>query len=145
MSDEYVVLADESQIVVSEVLIESTVLETELQPVVVLSEQGVAGLSAYQIAVAHGFVGTEADWLASLGGGGTPTWNSILNKPDLSAYQDYSNTTLIVFNHDLRKYPAVYIEDTGGNRWSPKTIDYPTLAQVIITFDNLFSGRVTLS
>lgn len=32
--------------------------------------QGPAGLSAYQIAVANGFVGTEAAWLASLGGGG---------------------------------------------------------------------------
>lgn len=142
MSDNNVVVMDDMRVVS---------IETETHNVVVSSsEQGVAGingLSAYQVAVANGFVGTEQDWLASLGGGGggSTTWNSILNKPDLSAFQDYLNTTLIVFNHDLRKYPAVYIEDTGGNRWSPKTIDYPTLAQVIITFDNIFSGRVTLS
>lgn len=31
-----------------------------------ISEQGVPGLSAYQIAVANGFVGTEQEWLDSL-------------------------------------------------------------------------------
>ena len=31
-------------------------------------EPGADGLSAYQIAIANGFVGTEADWLASLSG-----------------------------------------------------------------------------
>ena len=42
------------------------------------------GLSAYQIAVLHGFVGTEAEWLASLQGGGggsetTTTLGALIN------------------------------------------------------------------
>jgi hypothetical protein len=50
--------------------------EIELQyewpsPQVVVGPPGVAGLSAYQIALLNGFVGTEAEWLASLGGGST--------------------------------------------------------------------------
>lgn len=34
-------------------------------------EQGPAGDSAYQVAVNNGFIGTEQEWLDSLGGGGT--------------------------------------------------------------------------
>lgn len=33
-----------------------------------VSTVGVQGLSAYQIAVKNGFVGTESDWLNSIGG-----------------------------------------------------------------------------
>lgn len=39
--------------------------------------RGATGLSAYQIAVNGGFVGTEAEWLASLASGGVyiaPQW-----------------------------------------------------------------------
>lgn len=38
---------------------------------------GVNGLSAYQIAVVNGFVGTEQQWLASIGGAGPLTISSI--------------------------------------------------------------------
>ena len=37
---------------------------------VVAGIPGPAGLSAYQVAVANGFAGTETQWLASFGGGG---------------------------------------------------------------------------
>lgn len=39
------------------------------QVIVEVGVPGVSGLSAYQIAVAHGFVGDEVQWLASLVGG----------------------------------------------------------------------------
>lgn len=53
---------------------------------------GAAGLSAYEVAVSEGFVGTEAEWLASLVGpegpqgppgspGGAPTWDDVTGKP----------------------------------------------------------------
>lgn len=38
----------------------------ELPFVIEVGEQGPAGPSAYQLAVANGFDGTEAEWLASL-------------------------------------------------------------------------------
>lgn len=48
--------------------IDAVVVEIdEFDPVVVeIGDQGAPGLSAYQIAVAGGFVGDEAAWLASL-------------------------------------------------------------------------------
>jgi hypothetical protein len=53
---------------------------------------GADGLSAYQIAVNNGFVGTEEEWLESLvgdGGGGGPggptDWDDIENKPEFAA------------------------------------------------------------
>ena len=43
---------------------------------------GTPGKSAYQLAVDHGFVGTEADWLASLkgadGGGAAEDWRELM-------------------------------------------------------------------
>lgn len=38
--------------------------------------QGATGLSAYQIAVNNGFTGTEAEWLASLVGGGASSYDT---------------------------------------------------------------------
>lgn len=43
---------------------------------------GAPGKSAYQLAVEHGFVGTEAEWLASLkgadGGGAAEDWRELM-------------------------------------------------------------------
>lgn len=44
---------------------------TAPQPIVVdVATGGTRGLSAYQVAVANGFGGTEAEWLSSLSSGG---------------------------------------------------------------------------
>lgn len=46
--------------------------------------KGDPGDSAYDVAVANGFVGTEAEWLASLEGpAGTTSWTGITDKPEL--------------------------------------------------------------
>lgn len=51
-------------------------------PVVVdVALVGVQGPSAYAVAVANGFVGTEEEWLESLGGGGVSSWNDLTDKP----------------------------------------------------------------
>ena len=50
-------------------------------------ELGNRGYSAYEIACFHGFVGTEEEWLASLGGGGGYI-------PDLSGYAKKADTVL---------------------------------------------------
>ena len=49
--------------------------------------EGSDGLSAYQIALLNGFIGTEAEWIASLNGTGT---GYVDNLPDF---------TLIFDNH----------------------------------------------
>lgn len=43
-------------------------VEVPSAPHVTVSTGGARGLSAYEVAVAHGFEGTEADWLESLRG-----------------------------------------------------------------------------
>lgn len=50
------------------------VIDDNCEQVTIIAEGlGAQGLSAYQIAVANGFVGTEAQWLASLEVKGVPT------------------------------------------------------------------------
>jgi len=46
---------------------EVTIIVTEsIEEVSIIVDENVAGLSAYQIAVSHGFTGTEPEWIASL-------------------------------------------------------------------------------
>lgn len=45
---------------------EITAISIEVQDVAIPGQQGVQGLSNYEIAVNNGFIGTEAQWLASL-------------------------------------------------------------------------------
>lgn len=47
------------------------VIITESPEIITIEvNEGVAGLSAYEIAVVNGFIGSESEWLASLVGGG---------------------------------------------------------------------------
>lgn len=59
---------------------------------------GVQGLSAYQIALRNGFVGTEQNWLVSLAASGTSTETYVvsLNEPlENSCTLEYSSETLV--------------------------------------------------
>lgn len=145
----------------TEITGEITLLEVDNQEFVVVEENtfevletaeqgpigpaGLNGKSAYEIAVANGFVGTEQEWLIALGNGGTPNWDSIINKPNLSYQQDFINTNVIVLAHGMRKKPAVTVMDTGGNQWFPKSIVHTDLNNTTVTFDSTFSGTVYLS
>ena len=76
---------------------------------------------------------------------GNPDWNTLINMPPQSIRQEYTNVNLIVKTHNMKKYPTVKLQDTGGTWWSPRTIDYPTIDEVVIGFDTLFSGTLFLS
>lgn len=52
---------------------------------------GANGLSAYQVAVANGFIGTEAQWLASLKGGNGATGPA---GPSVNSFSGYSARTV---------------------------------------------------
>ena len=52
-------------------------LENSQQVVELVLESGSQGLSAYQVAVRNGFIGTELEWLASLSSS-TPESNSLI-------------------------------------------------------------------
>lgn len=56
-------------------------LKPQEAKVIKISEAGSQGLSAYDIAVLHGFIGTQEEWLESLVGDGTAEmqWTSTPN------------------------------------------------------------------
>ena len=64
-------------------------LYTQLLKRIEDAEHGLDGKSAYEIAVEHGYVGTETEWLASLKGEPGET-------PDMSEYPKTSEVTTIV-------------------------------------------------
>lgn len=101
-------------------------------------DPGPPGLSAYQVAVANGFVGTEAQWLASLQG------------PAGSAPQAYTHPQLVAsavwtIVHGLGYRPAgVQVFDSANMEWIGEVLhlDDNTLQ---ITFNVAFGGTAYLS
>jgi hypothetical protein len=59
---------------------------------VVVRTTAEGGESAYQIAVRNGFVGTEAEWLASLEGGGSELYTWVAYADDLAGTTNFSLT-----------------------------------------------------
>ena len=63
--------------------------------------KGERGSSAYEIAVAHGFVGTEQEWLDSIEQNATEQIQAhVVNPQPHPAYDDMASMTLI-FEHGL--------------------------------------------
>lgn len=87
--------------------------------------QGIQGLSAYQVAVQHGFEGTEAEWLISLkgekgetgpkGDKGDPSSDASVTKQNVEAVLTGDITS---HNHDSR-----YISKSNTSTYTP-TADY---------------------
>jgi hypothetical protein len=67
-------------------------------------QDGVDGLSAYEIAVENGFVGTEQEWLDSLGGSGTADIaDFVFDLREANEEEDISaRSTMTIHNHDMR-------------------------------------------
>ena len=95
-------------------------------------QDGSDGESAYQIALDNGFVGTEAEWLASLKGekgdkgdtgatgpAGTTDYNDLSNKPTIpSKTSDLTNDSGFINNavsNLTNYYNKTYIDTTVGN------------------------------
>lgn len=70
--------------------------------------QGAPGESAYDIAVANGFTGTQAQWLASLRGVGGSG----------SRYDFPTPTTQWVITHNLGHAPSVAVEVGNEQVWA---------------------------
>lgn len=78
--------------------------------------QGIQGLSAYQVAVQHGFEGTEDEWLISLKGEkGDPGSDASVTKQNVEAVLTGDITS---HNHDSR-----YISKSNTSTYTP-TADY---------------------
>ena len=90
---------------------------------------GPAGESAYQRALANGFVGTEAQWLASLAA----------TAPRYRHDQTVPATTWTV-NHNLGFVPQVEVYNAGSQRLPLAAVANPNVNQSIITFNAATSG-----
>jgi hypothetical protein len=103
---------------------------------------GVDGLSAYQIAVNNGFVGTETEWLASLKG----------DKGDTgSVNQSYTSVSAVsnIYNLDLNNQTIVNFTIETGDTVA-KTITFsniPSTANTIISLTVLlkYTNTATIS
>lgn len=121
-----------------------TVLSTETKETTVVAigaqgpegAPGTDGASAYQIALANGFVGTEAEWLASLSTGGTVV--------SYEYTQSMPSDTWVIAYPMLYK-PTVTVIDSA-NSLVEGDVEYSTIAnELTVRFAFGFSGKAYLS
>lgn len=104
---------------------------------------GAAGLSAYQIAVNEGFVGTEAQWLASLVGpqGPTGTWEEEM---------PYAKKVDFIGDNVIISGKAAVGTQTSQSIWQLSKTEFGVDDDVTVTwadgdaaFDNVWDNRLT--
>lgn len=98
---------------------------------------GPTGLSAYEVALLEGFIGTEQDWLASLVGAAGTSGGSYTHS------QGATSTTWTI-NHNLGYVPNVEAFDSGGTRIIGD-ITIGSVNQLTLTFSVALSGVAYLS
>lgn len=96
---------------------------------------GVDGLSAYEIAVANGFVGTEQEWLDSLAAGGTVSASHTQSTPAAEWGP---------ISHGLSYRPAVTVLDASGVEVIAE-VDYPSASTVTVRHNTARTGSVLFS
>lgn len=98
---------------------------------------GSDGRSAYEIALANGFVGTEAEWLASLNGSGS-------GGSDANYVQNFIAQSVIYVTHHLGKLPSVTIIDTAYDEVEGSVQHHDTSSLTVI-LSSPMSGTITLN
>jgi len=95
------------------------------------------GASAYEIAVANGFVGTEQEWLQSI--------NYSTNNPNPSGFnhQQQAPSDEWVINHNLGFIPSVELFNGSGQEIDAD-VTHPSIYQTIIYFTTPVSGFARL-
>lgn len=104
---------------------------------------GKDGLSAYQVAVSNGFVGTEQDWLDSLKGDIGNTGQNGQNGGNFTHDQMIPSDTWNVV-HNLGYKPNVLIEDSAGTIVHGE-IDYVDNNNLTLRFSAAFAGKAYCS
>lgn len=95
---------------------------------------GTDGLSAYEIAVANGFGGTEQEWLQSL-----------IGSESYFRYIQPTAAAVWVVNHNLGYYPGgILVQDSSFNTVEGD-IEYIDLNTVRLTFTAPFAGEAYIS
>ncbi len=75
--------------------------------IIVTAQQGEPGADAYQIAVANGFIGDEAQWLASLSGSGS-------GAGAFYEHQQALASTTWTINHNFGRKASISLFTVGG-------------------------------
>jgi len=120
-----VVVVSDQQIVTVEVAAQKSVtVET--------GSQGPPGLGAYHSAVANGFVGTEAEWLASLVG--TPGLSGSFYE-----HQQSAASVTWTINHNFGRHASVSLYTTGGAQLIGQVTNI-NANQSIAAFDTPIAG-----
>lgn len=102
--------------------------------------QGAPGASAYELAVANGFVGTVQDWLASLKGEKGDAGSGDLNYTHI---QNLADTTWNI-THSLGKVPSITVHDSAGTEQEVEVVFADTLsAQLRLAYPT--SGKAFLN
>jgi len=94
-------------------------------------QQGTTGASAYDIAVANGFVGTEQEWLNSLG---SSTY----------VHDQSSASSVWTINHGLGIFPSVTTVTSAGDV-VVGNVHYSNTSTVTVTFSAALGGFAYLS
>lgn len=98
-----------------------------------LEEGDFDGDSAYEIAVKHGYIGTEEEWLESL------------KAEDRNfLYRQNEPSEVWIINHNLHKHPSINVMDSSG-REVFGNVEYINDDILKVTFSGAFSGRATLN
>lgn len=103
--------------------------------------QGPAGLSAYEIAVLNGFVGTETDWLASLQGEAGPQGDSSAVSVE---FVQNTPSDVWVINHFLHFRPNINVVDNNGEVVYCQIV-HNSKIQAVVTFAQPTTGVATCS
>jgi len=138
-------MADEVQIVVSEVVEQVLVNVDEINEsteVIIQVDEvlGVNGLSAYEIAVQDGFVGTEQQWLLSLKG---DTGTTGLSGGSYTHDQATPSAVWTVV-HNLGYFPNVSVVDSA-NSLVIGDVSYTDNNTLTLTFNGAFAGKAYVS
>lgn len=114
------------------------VRESVTAPITLLNESITSPIEmaadAYNLAQREGFVGTRAEWLASLVG---PAGSSYI-------HEQLTPSAVWGIAHNLGKYPAHSIMDSSG-RLVGGDVRHLSINQSEITFSAAFSGRASLT
>lgn len=104
---------------------------------------GPEGPSAYELAVAGGFVGTLEEWVASLQG---PPGSQGPQGPSGGYHRHVQSVpeAMWVINHEIGHQPAVTIVDSAGTEVIG-AVSYPSASQVVVEFSSAFAGTAHLT
>lgn len=98
--------------------------------------QGIQGLSAYQVALQNGFIGTVDEWLQALATGG---------KPPSFTYEQTSPSDTWDIEHNMGYFPGGIVTVNSANQEFKGEIVYIDVNHVRITMVGAQSGTAHLS